>query len=144
MVRSVQLVKRQILKMTRPLAFLILICVCIGTASSQVRQAPAPPPTFKSDGCSLFPDGNYRDCCVAHDQAYFIGGSINDRRAADKELYRCVRSKGNGKLLASIIFAGVRIGGVSFLPTPFRWGFGNKFPRKGPMKQKPKDLTTDR
>jgi len=100
------------------------------------------PPDFKSDGCSLFWDGNYRDCCVAHDETYYFGGSLKERRSADKELYKCIRSKGNGKFLASIIYLGVRIGGVSFLPTPFRWGFGHKFPRKEPKKPKSLKLPT--
>jgi len=87
---------------------------------------------FKSDGCSLFPDGNYRECCVVHDKAYFVGGSLKERREADKDLYKCVRGKGGGKMLASVIYLGVRFGGVSFLRTPFRWGFGHKYPRKEP------------
>ena len=89
---------------------------------------------FESDGCSLFPEGNYLECCVKHDEKYFRGGSFKERRAADKELYKCVRAKGNGKFLASMIYIGVRVGGVHFLPTPFRWGFGNKFPHKEPAK----------
>ncbi len=120
---------------------LLLICLLTGGIYSQVKQDPAVPTDFKSDGCSLFPDGNYRECCVEHDKAYFIGGSLKERRTADKKLYRCVRSKGNGKFLASMIFVGVRIGGVSFLPTPFRWGFGNKYPHKEPPKPKTKSAT---
>jgi hypothetical protein len=108
---------------------------------AQVKQDPPDKANFKSDGCSLFPDGNYRDCCVQHDKVYFIGGSLKERRTADKELYACVRSRGNGKFLASMIFVGVRIGGVSFLPTPFRWGFGNKYPHKEPLKPKIKSAT---
>ena len=110
---------------------------------SAFGQAPnTEPRDFKSDGCSLFPDGNYRECCVQHDRKYFTGGSFKERRAADKQLYKCVRAKGNGKFLASMIYIGVRVGGVHFLPTPFRWGFGNKFPRKEPPRSKA-DPSTD-
>ena len=98
-----------------------------GTGQIADTETPA---DFVSDGCSLFPDGNYRDCCVAHDKAYYLGGSRKDRRAADKELYSCVISKGNSKFLASMIFVGVRVGGFSFLPTSFRWGFGRNFRKK--------------
>ena len=119
--------------MVKFLTSIVLLSVLAAGGYSQTRES-AVPADFKSDGCSLFPDGNYRDCCVEHDKTYFVGGSCKERRAADKELYRCVRSKGNGKFLSSIIYLGVRVGGVSFLPTPFRWGFGNKFPRKAPKK----------
>lgn len=82
----------------------------------------------KSDGCTLIPDGHIRDCCVAHDREYFFGGTEKERRAADERLYKCIRKKKGAqhKFLAPFIWLGVRIGGVSFLPTPFRWGFGKK------------------
>ena len=85
---------------------------------------------FKTDGCSMFPDGNYRDCCVAHDVDYYKGGK--GRRASDKRLYRCVKSKKGwqNKFIAPLMYIGVRVGGVSFLPTPFRWGFGRKRMRR--------------
>jgi hypothetical protein len=127
--------------MKRIPASLVVLALFVVGISAQVKTSPDLPDTFKTDGCSMFPDGNYRECCVEHDRAYFVGGSLRERRAADKELYRCVRSKGNGKLLASMIFVGVRVGGVSFLPTPFRWGFGHKFPRKEPVKPQGKTLT---
>ncbi len=117
------------------LSTILIICAFQAGAFSQAGGREMPP-EFKSDGCSLFPDGNYRDCCVTHDKAYFFGGSLKERRAADKELYKCVRAKGNNKFLASLIYLGVRVGGVPFLPTPFRWGFGHKFPRKEPKSPK--------
>ncbi len=73
----------------------------------------------------MFPDGDYRNCCVEHDKAYYVGGSSKGRRDADDQLHKCVRAKGH-KYLAPIIWVGVRIGGVPFLPTPFRWGFGQQ------------------
>lgn len=84
------------------------------------------PANFKSDGCSMFPDGDYCDCCVEHDKAYFFGGSFKERRHADIKLYKCVRAKRgfHHKIIAPLMYVGVRIGGVSWLPTPFRWGFG--------------------
>ena len=86
------------------------------------------PADFKSDGCSLFPDGDYRNCCVEHDKAYYFGGSWRERRRADNKLFKCVAdTKGfQHKLIAPVMWIGVRVGGVSFLPTPFRWGFGKK------------------
>jgi len=86
------------------------------------------PADFVSDGCSLFPDSNYADCCVEHDKAYYFGGTSKERRAADKKLYKCVAAKKgfHHKIIAPIMWLGVRIWGVSWLPTPFRWGFGRK------------------
>jgi len=89
------------------------------------RNAPA---DFPSDGCSLFPEGNYGECCVIHDREYYRGGSFKERRASDKRLYRCVRSKKgwHNEIVAPVMYLGVRVFGVSFLPTSFRWGFGQK------------------
>ncbi|MGE3465611.1 MAG: hypothetical protein AB7J13_01655 [Pyrinomonadaceae bacterium] len=90
---------------------------------------------FVTDNCSFFPDGNYADCCVAHDKQYWAGGSNAERKEADKRLKQCVRARNKGwkgKLLSNAMYLGVRIGGVHWLPTPFRWGFGNKWPKKGP------------
>ena len=93
------------------------------TAVAVVKTIPA---TFKSDGCSMFPDGKYRDCCVEHDKAYFAGGSWTNRWQADKKLFKCVASKRGfeHKIIAPLMWLGVRAGGVSWLPTSFRWGFG--------------------
>ena len=44
---------------------------------------------FKSDGCSLFVDGTFKDrdlwkgCCVEHDVAYWQGGTKKERKQAD-------------------------------------------------------------
>ena len=126
----------------RVVAFLtILVILLPSTVWAQVPeyQIPMQKP-FESDGCSRFPDLDVWDCCYAHDERYYFGGSFKARRAADKALYSCVKSRrGKGhKLLAALMYLGVRIGAVSFLPLPFRWGFGNKFPRKESKKAKPK------
>ena len=117
----------------------LLIALSSGSLFAQSETGEMPPAT--SDGCSLFPDGNYRDCCVEHDKDYYKGGSCRERSESDKRLYRCVKSKKGwqNKIIAPIIWIGVRIGGVSFLPTPFRWGFGKKKKRatKTPEVQKP-------
>jgi hypothetical protein len=115
-------------------AILLALLFVTASASGQTRRGVTIPADFVSDGCSMFPDGDYCDCCVEHDKEYFIGGSLKERREADKRLYRCIRSKGGAKhkFVAAVMYLGVRIGGVSFLPTPFRWGFGNRFPRKEP------------
>jgi len=82
----------------------------------------------KSDGCTLIGGDEFRACCVAHDRDYFYGGTIKQRRASDKRLFECINGKKSfgAKLAAPFIWLGVRIGGLPFLPTPFRWGFGKK------------------
>lgn len=117
----------------RQIAAFLLICLLSPVLSlSQEAKADTrqdPPPDYKSDGCSLFPDGDYRDCCVAHDREYYRGGTNAERKAADKRLYECVRGKGH-KYLSRMMWLGVRIGGIGFLPTPFRWGFGQSKTKK--------------
>lgn len=104
------------------------------TADISARNAveqPLPPNPFKSDGCSLWPDGNWLACCVYHDYQYWLGGSRQERKATDRELRRCVSEKGQ-RTWGLLMYYGVRIGGVWWLPTRFRWGFGWDYPQTGP------------
>ena len=84
---------------------------------------------FSTDGCSAFPDGHaeddtlWRDCCIAHDLAYWAGGSYADRQAADEALALCVADVGEPEI-AKLMLAGVRVGGSPFFPTSYRWGYG--------------------
>lgn len=98
------------------------------------------PPEFVTDGCSWFPDGNYRDCCVDHDRAYFKGGSWQQRLKADNKLFSCVSKKRGWyqPIIAPFMWAGTRVFGVSFLPTSFRWGFGKNKSKIKTKAQKPK------
>ncbi|QQS33931.1 MAG: hypothetical protein IPM50_04955 [Acidobacteriota bacterium] len=101
-----------------------LSMLTVSTGISQVRSDRVQPPeNYKFDGCSLFPDGDWGECCEAHDRDYFVGGTKAERKASDRRLRQCVRAKGH-KYISVMMYFGVRIGGVSFLPTPFRWGFG--------------------
>lgn len=86
-----------------------------------------PPLPFTTDGCSVWPDGDWAACCVVHDIHYWCGGGYLDRVRADADLARCV-----GAPLGWAMFLGVQAGGVSILPTPFRWGYGWPWPGAGP------------
>jgi hypothetical protein len=122
------------MKLSTAVILAVLLCSCVFGQADSDRIMPD---DFKSDNCTAFPDGNYADCCVEHDKDYYFGGSLRERRASDTRLKQCVVSKGKGwkrKLLAGAMYIGVRFGGVHFLQTPFRWGFGNKWTRKGPEK----------
>ena len=90
---------------------------------------------FKSDGCSMFPDGHWVDCCYWHDKKYYEGGTSKDRSKADWDMLGCVWDKGH-PIVAIVMHLGVRLFGAGILPTPFRWGFGHKWPRSKPKKVK--------
>jgi len=90
---------------------------------------------FSTDGCSLFPDRSritkkdWCDCCLAHDLAYWRGGTAAERLKADQELRDCVARATRDAALAELMFAGVRSGGGPYFVTPYRWGYGWKFGR---------------
>ena len=95
---------------------------------------------FSTDGCSLFPDrcpfgkADWCSCCLVHDLAYWRGGSADERRAADRALRACVLKSTGSSALATLMYAGVRVGGSPYVYTPFRWGFGWPYGRPyGPL-----------
>ncbi len=63
--------------------------------------------TPAGDGCTLFPQGNWRHCCDAHDFGYAVGG---DKVQIDLELALCVAQTGNG-VIGLLMLAGVTLGG---------------------------------
>ena len=89
---------------------------------------------FTTDGCSSFPDGTFEQaslwasCCIRHDFAYWQGGTYEERLDADEELESCVAGVGE-PTIASLMLAGVRVGGTPYLPTSYRWGYGWPFMR---------------
>jgi hypothetical protein len=100
-----------------------LVLCCFSSNAEPILQP------FTSDGCSVFPDGNWQQqqlwlpCCTAHDVAYWQGGTAEMRADADAKLQQCVAAIGQPEI-AQIMQAGVRVGGTPYLPTPFRWGYG--------------------
>jgi hypothetical protein len=86
--------------------------------------------TFTSDGCSMFPDRSkilhedWCECCLEHDKAYWRGGTREERRAADHSFKECILEKTNNKVLAELMYDGVRLGGSPYFPTWYRWGYG--------------------
>jgi hypothetical protein len=83
---------------------------------------------FKSDGCSMVPDGTYYGCCYLHDVAYWPGGTAEARQQADKALRACVLEVTRDEQWAETMYQGVRAGGGPELPTPYRWGYGWRYP----------------
>ena len=112
--------------------FLFSISLFAQKTPVQTNDTQKIPAEYKSDNCTFFPDCDYSDCCVEHDKTYYFGGSWKERWRADKKLYKCVAAKKGfqHKIIAPVMWLGVRVGGVSWLPTEFRWGFGKKKPKK--------------
>lgn len=112
---------------TARLAHLLVLLALASCATTQdierYRRGDVPPVAFVTDGCSVVPDFDFGACCVAHDRAYWQGGSCADRVAADRALAGCIRDSGH-PVLAGVYGMGVRIGGYALLPVPWRWGYG--------------------
>ncbi len=96
-----------------------------------------PPHPFTTDGCSggmtilwnkfFGCDPPWNDLCEQHDKHYWRGGTRAQRRKADAELRDGVAARGY-HVWAWLIWAGVRVGGVPWLPTSWRWAYGWDFP----------------
>jgi hypothetical protein len=75
--------------------FLVLLASCSGpnqhlqklskeVYSRKTWEPPLPPNEFKSDGCSLWPDSEWVDCCVEHDVNYWM--VVPERRESNQTL----------------------------------------------------------
>lgn len=106
--------------------------IASGVFDETKPAGPLPPLPFVSDGCSCWPDGDWVECCVRHDLAYWVGGTREQRKAADLDLKHCVAEERGHPFMGYAMYLGVRPGGVWWLPTPFRWGFGWDYPKHGP------------
>ena len=128
----------------KKLIFIFILTVIFSAgAFAQTKSAETFEPALvwsdsESDGCTGFPDGNYRDCCVAHDREYFFGGSSKERWRSDNKLFECVWAKPKfyNKMIAPVMWLGVRVFGVPWLNTKASWGFGKR--KKKSSERKPK------
>ncbi|WP_205702478.1 hypothetical protein [Inhella crocodyli] len=108
---------------------LALAAAALLAACASRPPAPGLQP-FQTDGCSRFADRSERSrsdwchCCVAHDLAYWQGGTVVEREAADAALRHCVTQASGSEGLGRLMLAGVRVGGGPAWPTPYRWGYG--------------------
>lgn len=110
------------------------VAVCLALLLSACATRPTLQP-FATDGCSMFPDraligeADWCRCCLAHDLAYWRGGTFEARLAADQALKSCVQQASGSEALAELMFTGVRVGGGPYFYTPYRWGYGWAFGR---------------
>ena len=113
----------------------------------RIENIPNFNPEKHSDGCSGGMSATYssltslhdeygnvlpwRDCCVAHDKAYYYGGSKEQKLIADLLLKQCVAKtigdENLGLVLGSMMEQTVNIGGSPYFPTSYRWGYGEDF-----------------
>ena len=88
---------------------------------------------FRRTVAVFFPDRSYISntdwcsCCLAHDLAYWRGGTEQDRLNADIALKNCVQQSTKNPVLANLMFEGVRLGGTFTFFTSYRWGYGWKW-----------------
>jgi len=116
-----------LMKQTLSLFLLLIPLAILPAEASELRP-------FTTDGCSSFPDGppadpdKWRNCCLEHDKAYWLGGTYAERSRADRELKTCIAQAEN-RVLADLMWAGVRAGGSPWWPTRFRWSYGWPYTR---------------
>lgn len=130
--------------LARLAALVLVFSIAFGLAGAQTTAPSATSPStedpdFVTDNCTWFPDGNYADCCVQHDREYFAGGSWKARWRSDKKLFKCVAAKPKfyNKLVAPVMWLGVRAFGVSWLKTRASWGFGKRIKAAKNRKKQP-------
>ena len=118
----------------RWVSLLAFLGLC-GLVSCEVAAEPVALAAFSSDGCSLFPDGTFKErnkwcgCCQEHDIAYWQGGTVGQRLQADEALRACVVERTGDENLAEAMYLGVRGGGHPVFPTWYRWGYGWSYGR---------------
>src|SRR5437867_13216290 len=95
-------------QVSRVLVTALALCLSPGACRSVTSAELA---DFKSDGCSMFPDGDYFSCCYLHDVAYWPGGTAEARELADKSLRTCVSGITGNTARAEAMYKGVHMGG---------------------------------
>ena len=76
----------------------------------------------------------FRDCCIVHDEAYWYGGTKQQRKDGDLLLMTSVQAKGDVGIsktlyfvLSRLMYVAVRIGGSPKTGLPWRWQFSSPF-----------------
>jgi hypothetical protein len=109
--------------------------VLLASDARSDAEVPVGPSPFTTDGCSMSPDSaltgqahQFLGCCLAHDKAYYQGGTPVEHAQADLTFKDCLKAIGHPEY-AKVYHLGVRLGGTPYLPMPFRWGYGWPFGR---------------
>ena len=83
---------------------------------------------FTTDGCSKAPDFNFSECCKVHDYYYWKGGSSKEKKKADQLLGQCIKNA-TYDIIGTAYEKTVRVFGLPFWRTSYRWGYGWKYYR---------------
>ncbi len=106
-------------------SIVVVAGLCLSIADTQANTLKP----FTTDGCSMWMDGTpaqpslWRHCCVAHDKAYWLGGSEAQRKIADDRIQACVR-EAQGPAMADYMHTHIRWGGSPYWFSMYRWGYG--------------------
>lgn len=104
-----------------------LALICLLSIAPPVMADTLKP--FATDGCSMWIDGPpgspnlWRHCCVAHDLAYWVGGTEEQRQHADETMKLCIQTA-QQPMIATHTYNSVRMGGGPYWPSTYRWGYG--------------------
>lgn len=116
-------------RITKPETTAIMTSRAEQTARTTINTLPKN--QFTQDGCSLFPDTffwlDFKEACLSHDIAYWIGGTPLMRKKADRIFLAELKETGVlNTPFAYIMYSGVRLFGDTFLLKPFdaNWGYG--------------------
>ncbi len=138
----------------RSLSCIFLLWVSVANSKAGAAEITS----FSTDQCSMFAEEDFvipkkenlswyqqnnnskavkvdwSQCCVAHDLAYWMGGSENQKALADNELSVCIRSSYRQQAgidsvyTGHILWAVQQFGGPLVFGSPstysFRWGYG--------------------
>ena len=101
-----------------------------------VRVLPRWQPVW-SDGCSVpallrlvmpVETEAARTACIVHDEAYYYGGSEDDRRHADERLREALIAAGMAPWRARVYYGSVRVGGgPEWRVKGVSWSFGGEY-----------------
>ncbi|MEA3323225.1 MAG: hypothetical protein U9Q12_03300 [Patescibacteria group bacterium] len=84
---------------------------------------------FQTDGCTLFVDSSWKQCCMVHDKQYWQGGSVEERHISNTLFRDCIYDTSDKKMLSIVMYGAVRAGGTPYFAVPWRWGYGWEFGR---------------
>ncbi|MCP4912383.1 MAG: hypothetical protein GY909_04635 [Oligoflexia bacterium] len=83
---------------------------------------------FYTDLCTGYPEGTRKEpnlwahCCIKHDLAYWVAGTRDQRKLADKNLRSCV-TEAAGKFQGNLMYYGIVVGHASPIKAKTAWGW---------------------
>jgi len=94
--------------MRKLLSEFIIVWFCLASITGCARTLKLEP--FTNDGCTFFPNRSFNSdtdwsvCCLEHDQAYWQGGTEEERWVTDQVFRDCIIRETNNEILADLMF----------------------------------------